>query len=216
MNSIHDMGGMHGFGPILVEDNEPVFHEEWEGRVYALALTWYPWARYKEWGSFRHTLEKIPPKDYLSMSYYERWFFVNEQKALQTGIVTENELKNGQADPQYLMPQLEPQSDSWLGSGRLDQEIDARFESGEVVRARELNGREHNRLPRYVRAKKGTIIRDNGVYALQDTNEKDEQPYDDPQHVYTVRFSSRELWGNASHENDFIYLDLWESYLEPA
>ena len=99
MNSIHDMGGMHGFGPIVVEDNEPVFHEDWEGRVYALALTWYPWARYKEWGSFRHTLEKIPPKDYLSMSYYERWFFVNEQKALQTGIVTENELRNGQADP---------------------------------------------------------------------------------------------------------------------
>ena len=63
MNSIHDMGGMHGFGPIVVEDNEPVFHEDWEGRVYALALTWYPWARYKEWGSFRHTLEKIPPKD---------------------------------------------------------------------------------------------------------------------------------------------------------
>ena len=55
MNSIHDMGGMHGFGPIVVEDNEPVFHEDWEGRVYALALTWYPWARYKEWGSFRHT-----------------------------------------------------------------------------------------------------------------------------------------------------------------
>ena len=150
------------------------------------------------------------------MSYYERWFFVNEQKALQTGMVTENELRNGQADPDYLMPHLEPQSDSWLGSGRLDQNIDARFEPGEVVRARELNGRGHNRLPRYVRSKTGIVIKDNGVYALHDTNAKDEQTYDDPQHVYTVRFSSRELWGNASHENDFIYLDLWESYLESA
>jgi len=216
MNSIHDMGGMHGFGPIVLEDNEPVFHEDWEGRVYALATTWYPWARYKAWGSFRHTLEKIPPKDYLSMSYYERWFFANEQKALQTGIVSQNELENGQAEPGYLMPDLEPQSDSWLNSGRLDLEISAKFENGGIVRAKEINGRSHNRLPRYVRGKTGTIIRDNGIYALQDTNEKDEQPYDDPQHVYTVRFSSKELWGNDSHENDFIYLDLWESYLELA
>jgi nitrile hydratase len=216
MNSIHDMGGMHGFGPIVLEDNEPVFHEDWEGRVYALATTWYPWARYKAWGSFRHTLEKIPPKDYLSMSYYERWFFVNEQKALQTGMVSANELENGQADPGYLMPDLEPLSDSWLNSGRLDLEINAKFENGSVVRAKEINGRAHNRLPQYVRGKTGTIISDNGIYALQDTNEKDEQPYDDPQHVYTVRFSSRELWGNGSHGNDFIYLDLWESYLEFA
>ena len=36
MNSIHDMGGMHGFGPIEVEKNEPVFHADWESRVYAL------------------------------------------------------------------------------------------------------------------------------------------------------------------------------------
>ena len=71
-------------------------------------------------------------------------------------------------------------------------------------------------MPRYVRSKTGIVIKDNGVYALQDTNAKDEQTYDDPQHVYTVRFSSRELWGKASHENDFIYLDLWESYLESA
>ncbi|MDE0746085.1 MAG: nitrile hydratase subunit beta [SAR202 cluster bacterium] len=216
MNSIHDMGGMHGFGPIVVEVDEPVFHEEWEGRAYALSIGWFPASQYKEWGGFRHNLEKIPPKDYLNMSYYERWFFVNEQKAMQLGLVTEEELNNGNADPNYLMPTLEPHPDSSLGPGRLDLEINAKFENGGVVRAKEINGRAHNRLPRYVRGKTGTIISDNGIYALQDTNEKDEQPYDDPQHVYTVRFSSEELWGNASHGNDFIYLDLWESYLEFA
>ena len=36
MNGIHDMGGMHGFGPIEVEKDEPVFHHPWEGRVYAI------------------------------------------------------------------------------------------------------------------------------------------------------------------------------------
>mgnify|MGYP003325952252 FL=1 len=106
MNSIHDMGGMHGFGPIVVEVDEPVFHEEWEGRAYALSIGWFPASLYKEWGGFRHNLEKIPPKGYLNMSYYERWFFVNEQKAMQLGLVTEEELNNGNADPNYLMPQL--------------------------------------------------------------------------------------------------------------
>ena len=78
MNSIHDMGGMHGFGLIVAEEEEPVFHAAWEGRVYAMVRVWYPWARYKSWGSFRHNLEKIPPSDYLKMSYYERWFYVHE------------------------------------------------------------------------------------------------------------------------------------------
>ena len=36
MNGIHDMGGMQGMGPIRRETDEPVFHETWEGRVYAL------------------------------------------------------------------------------------------------------------------------------------------------------------------------------------
>ena len=38
MNGVHDMGGMHGMGPIEAEPNEPVFHKPWEGRVYALSV----------------------------------------------------------------------------------------------------------------------------------------------------------------------------------
>src|SRR5687767_1912563 len=30
MNGVHDMGGMHGFGPVVREENEPLFHGEWE------------------------------------------------------------------------------------------------------------------------------------------------------------------------------------------
>lgn len=216
MNSIHDMGGMHGFGSIEMDADEPVFHEEWEGRIFALDIGWFPAGRFREWGSFRHNLEKIPPDDYLSMPYYERWFVATEQKAIQLGLVTEEELNSGSADPDAVLPALEAHPDSSFGSRRLDLEVDAAFENGGIVRAKEINGREHNRLPRYVRSKIGTIVSNNGVYALQDTNEEDEQPYNDPQHVYTVRFSSREIWGEFGHENDFIYLDLWESYLEFA
>ena len=214
MSPIHDMGGMHGFGPIVAEEDELVFHEKWEGRVYALVTSWYPWGRYKSWGSFRYNLEKIPTQDYLSMSYYERWFFVHEQKALQSGIVTPAELAKGHADPDHMMPIFDSPSDSSLGPGRLDYKIKAKFEVGGLVRARDIKNTGHNRLPGYVRSKQGEVVRKNGIYAIQDTNEKDEQPYDDPQHVYTVRFSSRELWGGRSCDRDFVYVDIWESYLE--
>jgi nitrile hydratase len=216
MREIHDMGGMSGFGPIVVEEDEPVFHENWEARVYALVTSWYPWGRYKSFGSFRHNLEKIPPQDYLDMSYYERWFSVNEQRALELKIVSEKELEDGHADPARAMPMLQPPADSNLGSGLLDLNLEAKFDVGQRVRAKEIKSSGHNRLPRYVRTKLGVVTKKTGVYALQDTDVKDEQPYDDPQHVYTVKFSSKELWGNKGRDLDFIFLDIWESYLEPS
>ena len=75
MNSVHDMGGMDGMGPIVHEQNEPVFHEEWEGRAWGLQRAVGPWGRGR-WGSTRYELERIPAADYLRMSYYERWFTV--------------------------------------------------------------------------------------------------------------------------------------------
>ena len=147
MNSIHDMGGMHGFGLIVLEEKEPVFHTEWEGRVYAMVRVWYPWARYKSWGSFRHNLEKIPPSDYLKMSYYERWFYVHEQKALETGIVTRAELERGTANLDNVIPELEPHPDSWRGSGRLNEELSPKFRQNQTVKAKNINGLAHNRLP---------------------------------------------------------------------
>jgi nitrile hydratase len=216
MTDIHDMGGMSGFGSVVMEKDEPVFHEDWEARAYALATSWYPWGRYKSFGSFRHHLEKIPAQDYLSMSYYERWFLVNEQKALELEIVSEKELEDGKADPNRRIPLLEPPPDSNLGSGRLDLNLEAKFHVGQLVRAKEIKSSGHNRLPGYVRSKLGVVTKKTGVYALQDTDEKDEQPYDDPQHVYTVRFSSRELWGEKGRDLDFVYVDIWESYLDPS
>ena len=96
----------------------------------------------------------------------------------------------------------------------LDEELPPKFCEGQAVRAKNVNGFAHNRLPRYVRGKVGIIFSINGVYALQDTNEEEEQPYDTPENVYTVRFSSTELWGDDGNENDCIYIDAWESYLD--
>ena len=72
MNGVHDLGGMQGFGPVEAEADEPVFHAEWERRVFALTLAM---AAPGGWNidMSRHARESLPPAQYLSSSYYEIW-----------------------------------------------------------------------------------------------------------------------------------------------
>ncbi len=216
MNSIHDMGGMDGFGPVAREDDEPVFHYPWEGRVYALTRVVKPWLRGRKLPGFRFVLESIPPVDYLRMSYYERWFHMVVTRLLAGGLIAGSEVESGRPDPGESSPELLPPEDGSLGFALLDLDVRARFAPGDRVRARNLNPRGHNRLPRYVKGRLGTVVEDYGVYALQDSDERGQLPLDDPQHVYSVRFEGRELWGDRSGARDAVYVDLWEEYLETA
>ncbi len=217
MNTIHDMGGMDGFGPIEPEENEPVFHHRWEGRVFALTRAVGRWGRGRDWPGFRFTLESIPPDEYLRMSYYERWFHMMTSRLLGSDLITDTELETGYADPGAVTPEMLPASRSGsLGFGLLDLDVPARFSPGDLVRARNLHPRGHTRQPRYVRGRVGTVVEDFGVYALQDSDAAGQQPGDRPQHVYSVRFEARELWGDRAGAGDSVYVDLWEDYLEPA
>ena len=217
MNTIHDMGGMDGFGAIEPEENEPVFHHRWEGRVFALTRAVGRWGRGRNWPGFRFTLESIPPGEYLRMSYYERWFHMMTSRLLGSGLITDTELETGYADPGAATPETLPASRSGsLGFGLLELAVPARFSPGDRVRARNLHPRGHTRQPRYVRGRVGQIAEDFGVYALQDSDAAGHQPGDRPQHVYSVRFEARELWGDRAAVGDSVYVDLWEDYLEPA
>ena len=69
-------------------------------------------------------------------------------------------------------------------------------------------------MPRYARGKIGVIDRDHGVFLFPDTNA--EFLSEKPQHVYSVRFSARELWGDDAKPQDAVYLDLFDDYLEVA
>jgi nitrile hydratase len=218
MNSVHDVGGMDGFGPVEAEENEPVFHEAWEGRVFALIMFGLArWEHGRSSGNLRFELESLPPADYLCMSYYERWLTVNVSRLLRSGLVTESELETGRADPDRPAPVLVSPSDTAAtGSGPLDMDVPPRFGVRDEVRARNLHPRGHTRLPRYTRGKRGIVIRDNGVYALQDTDEDGQLLGYNPQHVYTVGFTGEELWGDRASPRDIVHVDLWEDYLEQA
>ena len=219
MNGVHDMGGMHGLGPIAPETNEPVFHAPWEGRALALTLAVAAWGRWTLDAS-RHARELIPGTDYLRMSYYEKWITGLETLMVETGIVSRAEIASGRASPgppKATPPLTANRVAATLargGSTLRAIEAGPRFAQGTVVRARNLNPIGHTRLPRYVRGKRGAITRHHAAHVFPDANAHGlgEQP----QHLYQVRFEADELWGEAAAERSAVYLDLWEDYLEPA
>jgi nitrile hydratase len=215
MNGIHDLGGMHGLGPIEVEKDEPVFHAPWEGRVLGLFLVLGPWGR-SRWRNFRYELERLPAADYLRTPYYERRFMLIVNRLLRSDLVTPAELESGTADPSRPRPMLPPAPARGrrAGAARVDVRVPPRFRIGQSVRSRNRHPEGHTRQPRYTRGKRGTIVRDNGVFPLQDTDVNGEPVNARPQHVYTVRFRARELWGDEASPRDGVYVDLWEDYLE--
>jgi len=218
MNGVHDMGGMHGMGPVVHEKDEPVFHEEWEGRVYA--LTRLVRAGGGRWNidAGRYEIERIAPAEYLRMSYYERWAWRLPIQAIKIGLVTQAEVESGSPAPgsAKATPQLTAASVPAMVATRMstkrDVDVKATFKRGQRVRARNMHPTGHTRLPRYARGKVGAVAEDRGVFVFPDTNA--EFLGEKPQHLYSVRFTARELWGDRASPRDSVYLDLWDDYLE--
>lgn len=218
MNGIHDMGGMHGFGPVEREVNEPVFHAEWEARLFAIRHAMGAWGKWNIDGS-RYAREIIPPAEYLRMSYYERWLAGLVTQMIDAGLVTREEVQTGRpaSGAPKLTPRLSPGDVEKVlarSPSLRDVPVAAGFKPGDRVRTRNMHPVGHTRLPRYARGKTGTILRDHGVHVFPDTNAHGlgEQP----QHLYSVRFEARELWGESGGAREAVHLDLWESYLERA
>ena len=221
MNGIHDMGGMHGFGPVLREDDEPVFHAPWEGRVFAINVT-TPLP-----GGLRPNIEEMSPAEYLNSSYYEKWLHAKIAGLIATGYITGEELAarvkefRGKPDaepervenPDLLIEQRERLAS--LFPPTRNPEGAAAFQPGDAIRARNINPPGHTRLPRYIRGHLGTVDRIYGWHEIQDQDPpgktiKGIEP------VYSVRFEGAELWGEQAEPNSCVYIDMWESYLQPA
>jgi nitrile hydratase len=213
------MGGMHGLGPIEYEKDEPVFHSSWEALSFALNMATRAG---RKWNidSGRHEIELLPAADYLRMSYYEKWAARLEKLLVKSGLVTESEISSGQPAPGSLKATPAVTADQvprMLRTGALcrrDVPVEQRFQIGQRVRARNINPEGHTRLPRYARGKIGEIHIDHGVYVFPDTNAHFQG--ENPQHVYSVRFTARELWGDQASPRDAVYIDMWDDYLEAA
>jgi nitrile hydratase beta subunit len=219
MNGVHDMGGMHGMGPVDPEPNEPVFHHDWEKRVFAVALATGFLRRWNiDMGRF--TIEQMPAADYLRATYYEKWLYRTERLLVERGLLTADELASGRPDghppaERALPPAEVPKALGGRRAARMDDHLKApTFKAGDRVRARNVHPTHHTRLPRYARGKRGVVEQDYGVWVFPDTHASGRGKK--PQHVYSVGFAARELWGSEASQRDRLYLDLWDDYLEPA
>ena len=242
MNGVHDLGGMQGFGPVERERDEPVFHAPWEAVVFAIRRS-RAVIRHFTIDEFRHTIERMEPAGYLGSTYYERWLDALVRVLAAKGVLTLEEVEaraaalgeRGQAPEAVAAPaggapapaatpasrRGRPETASGEGpvvfvppSSVRAATRAARFAPGDHVVTRNAHPTGHTRLPRYARGKPGVIDRLHGTHVFPDANAhgRGEQP----QPLYSVRFEATALWGESAEPNQRVFLDLWESYLEPA
>jgi nitrile hydratase len=218
MNGAHDMGGMHGFGPVQPERNEPVFHATWEGRAFALTVAM---GYTGEWNidQGRFARESQRPAEYLAKTYYEIWFYGLEQLLKQRGLVDQQELDAGRAiGPAKPVRRTMRAEDVAVTLGRggpvsRPPRAPARFAVGDRVRMKNIHPRTHTRLPRYVRGHVGLVEHIHGCHVFPDLSALG---VEEPQWLYAVRFDGHELWGPDGDPTVKVSVDAFEPYLDPA
>ncbi len=225
MARAHDIGGLKGLGPVEIERDEPVFHSEWEQRVFGITMATLGKGLYNV-EQFRSGIEEIPIVPYMESSYYERWIVTLETNLIRAGVVSEDEI-----DARTVELSRHPGTDvgrreeaefcemllSVIQAGvspERDVEAPRRFESGDRVIAAGTTAAGHTRLPRYVRGKQGVVARLDKAFVYPETNV--EGAGENPEWCYCVRFEADEVWGDGAEAGAPVYVDVWESYLEPA
>lgn len=220
MNSIHDLGGMSGMGPLPFEENEPVFHSDWERKVFGVNMVMIMTGLYVA-DEERYAMEQIPAARWLNTSYYTKWIDGFEQILMSKGIATLEELRTGKATtvlPHWaadLRP-VEPDAIGGIAKTNFpvtgDAGTEPKFKVGDKVRARNMHPKTHTRLPRYLRGRVGTIESQPDAFKFAD--DLAERAGSNPKHVYNIRFEAEELWGPQAGPRDAVYIDLYEPYLE--
>lgn len=218
MDGVHDMGGMHGFGKVEPEPNEPVFHTDWEGRTLAITRA-MGYTGVWTIDQTRAGIEELPPDVYLTSSYYRKWELRLEKLVVALGLAGADELENGRAlrPGKTLKRRLsvaEVPNTLTRGSFARTAAAPARFAPGDRVRTKNIHPATHTRLPRYARDKVGTVEALRGCHVFPDTAALGQG--ENPQWLYTVVFAGRELWGEAVEPSLKVSIEAFEPYLEPA
>jgi nitrile hydratase len=218
MDGIHDMGGMHGFGKVEPEPDEPVFHSQWEGRTLALNRA-MGYTGIWTIDQTRAGIEALPPEVYLSSSYYRKWELRLENMIVALGLAGADELQAGHAlrPGKTLKRKLDAANvpnTLTRGSFARPAPAPAQFKPGDRVRTKNIHPATHTRLPRYARGKLGVVEALRGCHVYPDAVAIGQG--EDPQWLYTVLFDGRELWGEASDPTLKVSIEAFEPYLEPA
>lgn len=243
MNGVHDMGGMHGFGP--VPKDGAAFHADWEKTAYALNKLVRLQGVYNI-DEYRHSVERMDPDAYLAATYFERWFTAVEQLLLEKGVLDEEEIqqrlaaiRRGEAsDPlegtgtstasEWTTTDLRERARASFRTGAGDlpetttdatrDETTADAESDTAFQ-RGQTVQVRNAHPaghtRSPRYARGKPGTITDVLGEFALPDATAHGGDRSEPVYTVEFDANELWGEDT-DADVVALDMWESYLREA
>lgn len=219
MNGVHDLGGMHGFGPVARDQSEPPFEFEWVPAVIAMQAATVPAVASID--EFRHAIERMDPVHYLRSTYFEHWLDGMTRYCVEKGVATAEDLAarvahfegnaSGEAKP------LADQS-GWVSRRRpgplhrRTQSSPPRFQIGDAIRTNRDQPVGHTRLARYARGRCGVIVGYRACFVLPDAAAHGRE---ESAHLYSVRFSAAELWGASAEAGTSVFIDLFERYLEP-
>ena len=204
MDGMHDLGGKQGFGKVRYVANAPAFHAAWELRANAL------YAHAVRLGLFnmdeyRHAIERMEPRHYLSASYYERSLTSLATLCVEKGIVTRDQLEQRAHGSFPLATASAP--------GRGNASSPGAFKAGDRVRVKEDYVPGHVRMPGYIRGKTGVVVSESPAYPFPDAHAHGVPAQDEP--TYDVRFRSADLWANSA-DVALIHVAVFQSYLESA
>jgi nitrile hydratase beta subunit len=202
MDGIHDMGGRQGFGRVRYTQHAKAFHDRWEVRVnslYAFAVR----CGLFNMDEYRHAIERMEPRHYLSASYYERSLTSLATLCVEKGILTREELEQraGGAFPLALPS----------APGRVNAADRESYKPGERVRVKTDHVPGHIRMPAYIRGKAGVVVSESPAYPFPDAHGHGMAAEDEP--TYDVRFRSEDLWGSSA-DPALVHVAVFQSYLE--
>lgn len=202
MDGVHDMGGRQGFGRVRYTLKAQTFHEPWEKRVNALYSLAVKLGIFNM-DEYRHAIERMEPRHYLSASYYERSLTSLATLCVEKGIVTKEELdRRAQGQFPLSLP---------IGPGRTNVTAREKYKIGDKVRVRTEHVSGHVRAPGYVRGKTGVVVGISPAYPFPDAHAHGVEAEDEP--TYDVRFRSEELWPNSA-DPAAVHVGIFESYIE--
>lgn len=221
MDGIHDLGGRHGFGKVINDEQtnaggEIQFQEPYEARVRAMVTLMTPAPDWNiDW--FRHCRELIDPADYLTRPYFDQWVQSYGAMLVNSGWATIDELSTGKSSQNIsgVKPPVNAQQalDYVVTHRQFDSDVSAepQFQLNDPVHTTTAVPTGHTRLPAYARGRSGTVIAHHGAHIFPDAMALNEKRYE---HLYTIEFKCDDLWPESKGSADTVTLDLWESYLE--
>ena len=225
MDTVHDIGGRQGFGPVRWQEDhdEEAFHEEWQARGWAMwvcmSASWRgkPDVWTLDW--FRHVRERIDPIDYLTRNYYDQIVQSLAATLIDNGEIRLQELAWGAMSGEKSVsanndtPKNDVTAEVSATNGSESIRGQPAFSVGQRVRAKMSVAAFHTRLPAYVRGRMGVIEDYHGFRPLADASARGVIK---PEPLYTIAFGAAELWPEAHARRECVFVDAWESYLEPA